>query len=400
MQTSPSRRVCLVPLGLYTRYVLLAYLRQIALIVLVLWVIALTIDLWPQIDSVTQACKTGTTRCVVRFCFLRTPRLIGPLVPFVAFLSVFATELMHTHSGERRLFWNSGRSPAQSLVPALLLGLCLGPIDVALDAWLGPASMVVQMKERIGRDGQRLDRARESNLNWIALPDGLLSTHVVEAGRPILTQLEFFRFAGPGKLVQIVRAASAEQIGLSNVWRVKAGRTWQSPDGITGLSMSNALTGNAMAPFADMDLQLPLDPLWLSVIGMEVQYVPFPVLLALAGREPRGYSDAPYRTQLHMIIAETLLPGTMAVLAAALSVTFLAYTIRAMAAGAILFVGYLAHSAIRACSLLGENGDLPPVLAAWLVPVLAVATVILMLRHEKRKRQHSDSMSSVKRDDH
>ncbi|CAI9121258.1 LptF/LptG family permease [Brytella acorum] len=387
MKQAPlPRRVRLAPLGHYTRYVLLAYLRQVVLIVLVLWIIALTIDLWPQMDNITQACHSGTTRCVVRFCLLRTPRLIGPLVPFMTFLGVFVTELMHTRSGERTLFFNSGRSPAQSLMPALLLGLCLGPMDVALDAWLGPASMAVQMKERIGRDGQRLDRARESNLNWIVLRDGLLSTHVVQTGRPVLTQLEFFRFAGPGQLVQVVRAASAEQVGQSNVWHVKTGRKWQSPDGIARLSMSDALTGNAMAPFTDMDLQLSLDPLWLSVIGMEVQYVPFRVLLALSGREAQGYRDAPYRTQLHMIIAEALLPGIMAVLAAALAVTFLAYGARAMIAGAVLFVGYLAHSAIRACALLGESGDVPPILAAWLVPLLAIATVILVLRREKRRR--------------
>ncbi|GAJ30002.1 LptF/LptG family permease [Acidomonas methanolica] len=385
MQSPPSRRIHLVPFGRYTRYVLLAYLRQVVLILLVLWFVALTIDLWPQIDSVTQACTTGTTRCVVRFCFLRTPRLIGPLVPFVTYLGVFVTELMHTYSGERTLFWNSGRSPAQSLMPAILIGMCLGPMDVALDAWLGPSSMAVQMQEKIGRDGQRLDRTRESTVNWIALPDGLLSTHVIQAGRPILTRLEFFRFAGPGRLVEIVHAARAEQIGSSDVWRVRMGRKWQSPDGITSLSMDDALHGNAMTPFTDMDLRLTLDPLWLSVIGMEVQYVPFPVVMSLAGREQRGYDRAPYRTQLHMIIAETVLPGTMAVLAAALSITLLAYTNKAVVVGSILFVGYLAHSAIRACGLLGENGDLPPVLAAWFVPLAAIAIAILVLYRGERK---------------
>lgn len=390
MMTLP-RRVRLALLGRYTRYVLLAYFRQILLILLVLWVLALTIDLWPQMDSVTQACTTDTTRCVIRFCLLRTPRLIAPLIPFVTFLGVFATEFMHTRSGERTLIWNSGRSPAQCLVPALLLGLCLGPADVALDAWLGPAAMAVQMREKIGRDGQRLDRTREGDVNWVTLPNGLLSMHVAQAERPMLTQLEFFRFTVPGQLVQVVRAAKAQQIGQSNVWHLATGRQWQSPDGITSLSMDDALLGNGMTPFTGMDVLFPLDPLWLSVIGMEVQYVPFPVVLSLAQREPHGYDSALYRTQLHMIIAETVIPGAMAVLAAVLSITLMAYAVSTMTAGAILFVGYLAHSAIRACGLLGENGNLPPILAAWLVPVLAITIATLILYRERYKATAPDA---------
>ena len=179
------RPIRLAPGGRHTRYMLAAYLRQMLLVTLVLLAIALTIDLWPQIDLISggPGSRPGSAIwSVIRFCLLRTPDLVAPLLPFATFLAVLATEIAHTRSGERMLVWNSGRSPAQCLMPAILLGLILGPAEIALDAYLGPASMAVQMQERLGLDGQRLDGPRQGDNHWIALPGGVLST-----GDPIWT---------------------------------------------------------------------------------------------------------------------------------------------------------------------------------------------------------------------
>ena len=44
-----ARPIYLTPFGLYTRYILAAYLRQTMMVIAALMTIALTIDLWPQV---------------------------------------------------------------------------------------------------------------------------------------------------------------------------------------------------------------------------------------------------------------------------------------------------------------------------------------------------------------
>ena len=138
-------------MGRYTRYVLAGYLRNVAMVVSVLMIIALTIDLWPQIDLITSSATSSNSRGswnLVRFSVLRLPGLVAPLLPFATFLGVAWAEITHTQAGERMFVWNTGRSPIQCLPAAILLGLILGPLEFTLDAYLGPAAMAVQNERR------------------------------------------------------------------------------------------------------------------------------------------------------------------------------------------------------------------------------------------------------------
>src|SRR5207344_1114508 len=117
----------------------------------------LTIDLWPQValfsgDPVTVVLGLG------RLAVLRLPDLLPPFVPFAAFLGVVWSESAFTESRERLLIWNSGRSPLFCLMPALFAGLVLGALLFVVDAWLRPAAIHIQIDQKLGREGIRLDR--------------------------------------------------------------------------------------------------------------------------------------------------------------------------------------------------------------------------------------------------
>lgn len=374
----------LAPFGSYTRYLLRAYFRQVGSILAVLWLVALTIDILPQIGLLLDDAPAHPVRVILWFCVLRTPWLIVPLIPFATFLGVLTTEYLQTRSGTRMLIWNSGRSPLGCLVPVLLLGLVLGSADTMLDAWVGPASMAIQARDRLGRDGQRLDRSRASDFQWISMPDGLLRTRVVQAGGIVLLKdLSFFRFESPEKLVELLHAKEARQEAGGSLWHVSDGLFWgagqdgRSDSGMTGNVL---LGGGSSTAFSERDLHLPVDTLWLSVIGMEPQYVPFPIVRALAARPPRGYDPAVYRTREQAVFADTLLVVAMAVAASVLSTVLLTGIGTLTNVTKILLVGYAAHSAERAFVLFGENGALSPVLAAWSVPVLLAGGAIVFLR--------------------
>jgi lipopolysaccharide export system permease protein len=382
--------------GLHTRYMLAGYLRNVGMVTSVLLAIALTIDLWPQFHLIAGEGRGVLTTIwhVLRFSTLRVPDLVAPFLPFATFLGVLGTEVVHTRSGERMLVWNSGRSPIRCLTPVILLGVLLGGVEFTIDAYLGPAAMAVQMEERLGLDGQRLDRTRVKDSHWIATSDGLLNTEIEYGPPPVLHHLTIYKLDAHGTLTEVDVADVAHQQPGSDLWLMRDGRSWSSSDAGRALGgaaqptaeLQNAV-GEMMTPFAEKIIRLDIDPLWLSVFGMEPQYLRMPVLRALARSDSGPLYGGLYRTRLQALYGETLLPGAMALLATSLSLLLLAYDTPARAVVGILFAGYLAHSVTKACLLMGQNGYMPPLMAGWLVPVALLAGTVATFGVIERQRR-------------
>ncbi|HEY2444684.1 MAG TPA: LptF/LptG family permease [Rhizomicrobium sp.] len=356
---------------------LIGYLRRVFIVTASLLAIGLTIDLWPQFHLIAGRENSGVASAVlgvVRFCVLRTPDLVAPFLPFAIFLGVVWTEVAHTQSGERVLVWNIGRSPLRCLMPAILLGVILGVVEFTLDAYLGPTSMTVQMRERLGLDGQRLDRSRRGEVHWIPSPGGLLRTEIQYGPPPVLRHLIFYKRDAAGQLTEVDMASTARRLPDSNLWLMRDGSVWtpgaapSGNDSASIISFGNS-TNTTTVPFAKRTVPLGLDPLWLSVFGMEPQYLPLPVLRTLARSDNGALSNGLYSTRLQVLYGETVLPGAMALLAASLSMLFLALNTPLKALVGVVFVGYLAHFGAKACLLMGQNGYMPSVMAGWFVPV-------------------------------
>ena len=392
--------------GRHTRYILAGYLRHVFIVTSVLLAIALTIDLWPQFHIIADSHGRGgliAVWSVLKFSVLRTPDLIAPFFPFGSFLGVVWTEVVHTQSGERTLVWNSGRSPVQCLTPVILLGAILGTIEFTTDAYLGPAAMAVQMHERLGLDGQRLDRARSGDYHWISLPGGLLNAEVEYGPPPVLHSLTFYKLDAGGRLTGVDMAASGRRLPGTNLWQMRNGRFWKPEPASGDASRSTLVLGNSegeiMTPFAERTVSLQLDPLWLHVLGMEAQYLTMPVLRALSRSDTAPGAGSLYRTRLQVLYGESLLPGAMALMAASLSLLLLAYSAPAKAVVGIVLTGYLAHFGTKACLLMGQNGYMPPVMAGWLVPVALFGATLAVFGVIGRRRRGVEGLENPKRSD-
>ena len=390
------REIHLALVGQHTRYMLKAYLRHVFMVTSVLLAIALTIDLWPQFHIIANGQGHGALNAiwnVLRFSALRTPNLVAPFLPFATFLGVVWTEVVHTQSGERMLVWNSGRSPLQCLTPVVFLATILGAGEFTMDSYLGPAAMAVQMHERLGLDGKRLDRTRRGDDHWIALSGGLLRTEIEYGPPPVLHNLTLYKRSAGGQLTELDVAAVAYQLPGKNLWLMRNGRFW-TPEGSPAsndMTYSTVAPGDAaadtMVPFAERAVSLELDPLWLSVFGMEPQYLPMHELRPLARSDRGPQSKGLYRTRLQVLYGEIVLPGAMALLAASLSMLFLAYSTPVKALIGIVFVGYLAHFGTKACLLMGQNGYMPPVMAGWLVSACLLGATLAVFGVIERQRK-------------
>ena len=395
------------PFGQHTRYMLASNLRHVLMVTSVLLAIALTIDLWPQFQVVATA--TGNSAIseiwnVIWYSMLRTPGLVAPFLPFATFLGVVWAEVIHTQSGERMLVWNSGRSPAQCLMPVILLGIILGAAEFAMDAYLGPASMSIQMRDRFGLDGQRLDRSRLSDVAWIALPNGILRAQIEYGPPPVLHDLTYFRRTSAGQLAEVDEAAIARHITGTNVWLLQDGKQWRRVANSHGsgrslpLSANDSIGAEAMVPFAAKKVRLELNPLWLSVFGVEPQYLPLTVLRAIARHGGDASSNNLYRTRIEVLYGESLLPGAMALLASSMSLLLLAYATPWQVVVGIVFTGYLAHFGTKACLLMGQSGFIPPLVAGWFVPTMLVVmtlAVFSVIERQRRRRIELAEFSAV-----
>jgi lipopolysaccharide export system permease protein len=368
-----ARPIYLAPLGLYSRYMLGAYLRHTVMVAAALMTIALTIDLWPQI-SLFSGSPLHMAGSIGLLTVLRLSDLLPPFIPFAAFLGVVWSESAFTESRERLLIWNSGRSPLLCLVPALFAGLLVGAFLLVVDAWLRPVAIHIQMAEVLGREGIRLDRGKSGGTHWIALPDGLLKAEI-QYGPPLeLHDATIYKLDSDGHLAEVDTASVVRPAG-NGVWRLIGGHYWRADFADQGKVLTTGVREENEIPFQTRTIAMSLDELWLSNLGLSPQYLSLTDLHNLAHAQIMSRDLSGYKTRIQTLFGETLFTCLMTVLAAALSMLYFAYATRWFALVTVLLAGYLAHFASKAFSLMGEFGYISPFLAGWLAPLLLIAAV-------------------------
>jgi lipopolysaccharide export system permease protein len=379
-----ARSITLAPWGLYSRYMLGAYLRHTMMVMGALMTIALTIDLWPQVPLFSGD-PLHVVWGLVRLTCLRLPDLLPPFIPFAVFLGVVWSESAFTESRERLLIWNSGRSPLFCLIPALLTGLVMGATLFALDAWLRPAAIHVQIAERLGREGIRLDRSQSGGNHWIALPDGLLRAEI-EYGPPLrLHDVTIYKLDSDGHLAE-VDTASVAQPQAGDRWRLEEGHYWRADSANRGEVLTTNASKENEIPFRVRAVSMTLDALWLRNLGLSPQYLYLSDLRALSRAPIMSRDLGGYKTRLQTVFGETLFTCVMALLAASLSMIYFAYQTRWFALVTVLLAGYLAHFASKAFILMGEFGYMAPFFAGWLAPLLLLAGLARALYVIQKKR--------------
>ena len=381
------RPIHFAPFGIHTRIMLGSYLTHVMMVAAALMTIALTIDLWPQV-SLLMADGGGPIVLwrIVKLTALRLPDLLPPFLPFATFLGVVWSESAFTESRERMLIWNSGRSPLLCLMPALLAGLFLGGVQFTIDALLRPAAIHVQMDEKLGREGQRLDRSQSGGNHWIALPDGLLRAEI-EYGPPMrLHNATIYKLDSGGHLYEVDTAALVEPLP-SDRWRLTQGRYWRAPYEGGGTVIASTGQGEEIeTPFVTRTISMALDVLWLRNQGLSPQYLRLGELHQLS-RAPIVSRDlSGYRTRLQTVFGEVLFTLGMALLGASLAMLSFAYQVKWRRLVAVLLAGYLAHFASKALSLMGEFDYISPIVAGWLAPLLLLISTVAVLVIIQRKR--------------
>jgi lipopolysaccharide export system permease protein len=386
-----ARAINLAPFGRHSRYMLASYLRHIFMVAAALMLIALTIDLWPQIPLLTAKPGLGVAFAIVRLALLRVCDLLPPFIPFATFLGVVWGEGVFTGSRERMLIWNSGRSPIQCLMPALAVGLVMGLALFVMDGFLRPAAIHVQIREVLGREGIRLDRSQSGGNHWLALPNGLLRAEIIYGPPVSLQNVTIYTMDSFGHLAEMDTAALAKPLPSGDQWQLLDGHYWNAAQAAMNNPAAQYDVGGTKeeieTTFSTRVIALHLDMLWLTNQGLSPQYLYMPELMSLAGAQIDAHDRDMYRTRLQGLFGEVPLTVAMALLAATLSLFYFAYRLPVVALILTLLAGYIAHFAARAFLLMGEFSYVRPFLAGWLVGILLLALVGAVLWLIERRRR-------------
>jgi lipopolysaccharide export system permease protein len=387
---APARRLRqfrLVAFGTYTRTLVMAHGRHAGTVIAALLIVALTLDIAPRSERIAaqsaDQSALGLTLHMLWYLALRVADLLGNLLPLACFMGLFWSEITLTQSRERIVVWNGGRTPMQSLIPIVVLGVIFGAVQVIALSVLRPAAVAHQIETGLGEYGARFDRRLKPNdWRWIAVPNHLFQARI-DYRRNTLVDVQVFMLSDEGRLVGRLEAASATPTGEPGRWLFRDGSRWTAPPDGEGTQATG--TGEAHR-FTAETIALPLNPLWLSNFGIDARYLPQATLSALAGSSDIA-DRASYTSWWHVRIGQAILPFGMMLLASALSVTLIGQRTSFTPMILIGLAGYFLYVTTNIVVWFGEYGQVPGLVAAWLMPLAMIAAgLALMARIERRGR--------------
>lgn len=381
--TQGARSFGLVPFGTYTRTITLAQLAHVGTVTVALLIIALTLDLASRIEDISgHAGNVGPFRLMLHilwYVVLRICDILGNLLPLGAFLGVFWFEISLTQSRERIIIANGGRSPLQSLVPIVLLGIAFGAVQTVSLTVLRPAAISVHIETGLGWQGRSFDRKlKPTERHWLILPNQMVQARI-DYLASTLVDVDLFQLSEGGRLASRLTAARAIPAREPGRWLFQDGSQWIAPEGGEPATPENQGT---IRRFAELELAVPLDPLWLANRGIPARFLPQATLSDLAGRP--DVTDPSYRTAWHVRMAQSLLPFGMMLLAMALASALIGRRLAFREIILIGLAGYFLHVSNNVVVWLGEYGQFPPVLAAWSMPLAMIATGFAIILHMER----------------
>lgn len=369
-----SARRPLALFGRETLYVGRLYATQILLVTSLVLALVLALDLAGHADRVLAAqgvadLPDGAQR-LFYYLALRAGYNLPAILPVALPVGIIWTEFRLVRLHEREMIAITGRAPALSLIPALLVGLAAGLVQNVLVSDLRPQVVEEQAAAGFRSYGARFSAGTVPD-QWLDLGDTLMRTTIRfdERGAFALSDIRLFQFDAGQRLERIVWADGARP-------------------GHDGLD----LTGDRATwpPGAALPDRVPveIDTLWLSWAGVDARFLPRPVLARIAGAAQGVPRQNAYRAALQERWASVGRSVAVALMVASLSLQILGRLRGLLAPLVIATLAYGLHIAANVMEVLGEYEVVGPILSAWLLPAAVLgATVTALIVQEWRVRR-------------
>lgn len=355
-----------------SRYMARKYLLTFLGVLAVMTGILLMIDMVEQLRRFAGSPLTLSQ--AAHLAALRVPQSVYAVLPLVAILSALAMFVGLARSSELVVVRAVGRSALAVVAPAALVALALGAVAVAV---LNPvvaatAKQYDVVAARMGADGgSALSLSREGLWLREAVPEGQRVINAARAGRDGLrlhevTVLTFDHDAGP-----LERIEAAEALLADGAWQLGTAKLWRLGDANPERSASLHATLHLPSELGEADLRDSFAaPFTISVWDLPVY---------IAQLERAGFAGLQHRVWLQMELAMPLFLMAMVLVGASFTLRHIRAGRQGLMVLLALLAGFGAFFLRNFTQVLGENGQIPVLLAAWTPPVVAALLALGLL---------------------
>lgn len=313
---------------------------------------------------------------VAGLALLSAPELLNNVMPFIVIFATVAMFISLARSSELVVTRASGRSAMRAVIAPSVMALLIGGIAVTM---LGPVVAATSKRYAVVseqfRSGGASTLAMSSDGLWLRQGDGTGQT-VIRAARTnadasVLFEVSFFAFDAEGTPVRRIEAETA-QLAIEG-WVLQQAKDWPlSTD-------QNAEAQSVLHDRLIVETTLTLDRIREN-LGRP-SFVSFWAMREFIDQlELSGFSSLAHRVWWQVEIARPLFLMSMVLVAAAFTMRHTRFGGTGAAALAAILLGFGLYFVRSFAQILGENGQLPILLAAWAPPLAALllATGLLL----------------------
>ncbi len=352
------------------------FLRSVLSVLVVFFVILLLIGLIEQIRRFGSNEEAGFGTLVL-LSALSVPASLYRILPLIMILATLALFLGLARSSELVVTRASGRSALKSLVAPVIVSVLIGVLAVAAGNPIvaatqkqyekltgrlsGEASTLSVSSEGLwlrqgSQDGQTVIRAERSNL------DGT-----------VLYGVTFLGYSSDGRPTYRIEAAQAELV--PGAWTIHNAKEWRF-DTDALIPEVDSFESERMSLASSLTRDQILDS-----FGTPSAIPIWELPKFIARLEDAGFSARVHRTFFHMELALPILLAAMVLVGAGFTMRHTRFGRTGVMVLAALGLGFSLYFIRNFAAILGENGQIPIILAAWGPPVAALLLPLGLLLH-------------------
>lgn len=314
---------------------------------------------------------------VIEIVLLKVPEANYEILPLIVILATVALFLRLSRNSELVVVRASGRSAIRALVAPLVVAGLIGVVSVTMLNPIVAASAKRHndlMNSYLGWGSSVLAIAPEGLWLRQGSEDGQTVIHAERASSDVSTlyNATFIAFGLDGTPLQRITADSA-QLG-DGEWRLINAKLWDLSNGINPENTAQQLDSLSVPSALTQDRII-------DSFG-KPEYISIWDLPKFIGQlEESGFSARRYTVWLQMELARPLFLVALVMAAAAFTMRHSRLHNTGASVLTAILLGFGLHYIRNFAQILGENGQIPVMLAAWAPPVAAFLLALGILLH-------------------
>ncbi len=333
------------------------------------------------IDGIEQTRKFGSYdigwQKTLWLTLLNAPKTIDLILPLIMILATVALFVSLARSSELVVTRAAGRSAMRALIAPVTVSLLIGVLAVGM---LNPivaatGKQYLKLSEIYRAGGSAALSISEEGL-WLR-QGGEMGQTVIRAWRSnadasVLYDVTFLSYAPDGGPIQRIEAASAAL--QDGKWALRGAKIWPLEAGTN--SEGNAETYSAYS----IPSSLTLDRIRQS-IGEPAAVSIYDLPEFISQLENAGFSPRRHKVWLQTELARPFFLMAMVLVASAFTMRHTRFGGTGVAVLASVLLGFGLYFIRSFAQILGENGQIPIMLAAWAPPATAILLALGLLLH-------------------